>query len=272
MDGTTGAALDPPPPPHAASASTPSVSKPPRHLPGTKFVTSGTRPRPAALRMPATPIAPMTRSIRLVLTCLSLFPSILVAQKPLVLSKAEAEYAEPFTQITGLRELKDGRVLIADARDKTLQLIDLQSGSATKVGREGQGPGEYSLPLRVIALPGDSAAVYDAGNQRYLIVHPDGKTGKDFRLEAAVPPAAGARGGEGGRAGGMMVMLSAPRGADAKGNIYYEGSAFSMSPEGTPTQSDTAPVIKFDRQTPARCSWPASRTRRCRRYGRRGRT
>lgn len=187
----------------------------------------------------------MERSIRLAVTALACLPAIAAAQKPLALSKPEVEYADPFTQISGIRELKDGRLLVADARDKTLQLIDFKSGSATKVGREGQGPGEYSLPLRVVALPGDSAAVYDAGNQRYLTVHPDGKTGKDFRLEAATPPAGA--GGAGGRAGGMMVMLSPPRGTDAKGNIYYEGPAFSMSSEGMPTQADTAPVIKFDR-------------------------
>jgi len=184
----------------------------------------------------------MRQTIRFITTALALLPAATLAQKPLALSKPEAEYAEPFTAITGIRELKDGRVLVADARDKTLQLVDLKGGGATKVGREGQGPGEYSLPLRVVALPGDSSAVFDAGNQRYLTVHPDGKTGKDFRLEADAPT-----GGRGGRGGPQVVMISPPRGADARGNIYYEGPGFAISPEGMPQPADTAAVIRFER-------------------------
>jgi hypothetical protein len=186
----------------------------------------------------------MNRSIRLTLTALACAPVAALAQKPLALTKAEAEYAEPFTQIAGVRELKDGRVLVADVRDKTLQLIDFKAGSATKVGREGQGPGEYSLPMRLVALPGDSTAVFDGGNQRYLTIHPDGKAGKDFRLEAA---ASGGRGGRAGEAGRMMVMISPPRGVDARGNIYYEGPAFGINADGVPAAADTVAVIRFDR-------------------------
>jgi hypothetical protein len=37
------------------------------------------------------------------------------------LSKPDAEYSEPFTMIAGVRELKDGRVIAIDPRDKTVQ-------------------------------------------------------------------------------------------------------------------------------------------------------
>jgi hypothetical protein len=168
-------------------------------------------------------------------------PLIAAAQRPLALAKPEVEYAEPFTQITGLRALKDGRVLVADARDKTVQLVDLKGGQATKVGREGSGPGEYGLPMRLVPLPGDSSAVFDMANQRYLLIHPDGKPGKDFRLEAATPPA-----GEGGRGGAMMMTIAAPRGVDAKGNIYYAGPPVMMGPDG-PVAADSVAVLRFDR-------------------------
>ena len=146
-------------------------------------------------------------------------PVIAAAQRPLALTKPETEYGEPFTSISSIRELKDGRVLVADARDKILHLIDLRTGAVTKIGREGAGPGEYALPMRLMALQGDSTGLFDAGNQRYLTVHADGKTGRDFRLEAAAAPAGG-EGGRGGR-GGMMVMgLAIPRATDARGNVY----------------------------------------------------
>ncbi len=189
----------------------------------------------------------MNRTLRIAAALLAAAPVVAAAQRPLVLAKPESEYGEPFTSISGIRELKDGRVLVADARDKTVQLIDLRSGAATAVGREGSGPGEYGLPMRLVPLPADSTAVFDAGNQRYLTIHPDGKTGRDFRLEAAAPPAGG-DGGRGGR-GGMVMMggLSIPRGFDAKGNIYYEGMPFSMNDAGEMVSADSVAVLRFDR-------------------------
>ncbi|MGQ0643339.1 MAG: hypothetical protein ACT4P6_21545, partial [Gemmatimonadaceae bacterium] len=91
------------------------------------------------------------------------------------LGKADAEFADPFTQIAAIRELKNGRVLVVDPRDKVVQLVDMAGGSATKVGREGQGPGEYSLPMTLVALPGDSSGIFDPLNQRYLLIDPSGK-------------------------------------------------------------------------------------------------
>jgi len=218
----------------------------------------------------------MHKAFRIAVAAALVVPAVVIAQKPLALAKPDAEYEEPFTSISGLRELKDGRVLVADARDKTLQLIDIKAGTSTKVGREGQGPGEYALPFRVVALPGDTSALYDIGNSRYLTILPDGKTGKDFRLEsnaagrtdggrvsagggAAGGGAAGrgeARGGGAGGGGGRvmlgggrgMMQLSPPRASDARGNIYFEGSAISMGPEG-PVSADSAPVLRFDRRT-----------------------
>ena len=49
-----------------------------------------------------------------------------VAQAPLrTLTKPDAEYAEPFTLINGVRELRDGRVIVSDTREKTVQILDL---------------------------------------------------------------------------------------------------------------------------------------------------
>src|SRR4051812_31345219 len=76
------------------------------------------------------------------------------------LSKPDAEWSEPFSQPAGLRELKDGRVIVSDSRDKTIQLIDFK-GDAKKIGREGSGPGEYGLPSAVFAAPGDMTWVFD---------------------------------------------------------------------------------------------------------------
>ncbi|MBL0169211.1 MAG: hypothetical protein IPP90_00595 [Gemmatimonadaceae bacterium] len=163
------------------------------------------------------------------------------------LSKPEAEYAEPFSAIVAVRELRDGRVLVADTKDKTVQLVDLKAGKATKVGREGSGPGEYGLPMQLVGVPGDSSIIFDPLNSRYLTILPNGKPGSTFRLEdGAPPPKPSAGDGPGGGRG--VVTINAPRASDAQGRLYFEGSPLTFGPDG-PVASDSAPVMRYDRKT-----------------------
>lgn len=164
---------------------------------------------------------------------LTLLPITISAQQPVSLGKPDAEFADPFTQIRAIRELSDGRVLVVDPRDRIVQLVDFKAGTGTRVGRTGAGPGEYGLPDRIIALPGDSSAIFDPDNSRYLIITPDGKTGATFRIE------------DGGvRMGGRGA---APRGTDARGRIFIEGSAFVATADGGIAAGDSAPVLRMDR-------------------------
>jgi len=168
--------------------------------------------------------------------CLTLPPVALSAQQPISLGRPDAEFAEPFTRIGTVRELSDGRVLVVDPRDRNVLLIDLKSGAATRVGRTGAGPGEYGLPDRIIALPSDSSAIYDADNVRYLVITPDGKPGVTFRAEDIGGVRMGGRG-------------SAPRGTDTRGRIFMQGSAFVANAEGEIAPSDSAPILRLDRAT-----------------------
>ena len=99
------------------------------------------------------------------------------------LAKPDAEFSEPFTAIGGVRELRDGRVIVNDATEKTLQLLDFTSNKAMSIGREGEGPHEYGIPARLIALPGDTTLLVDILNLRYLVILPDGKAGDTFVLD-----------------------------------------------------------------------------------------
>lgn len=183
-------------------------------------------------------------------TLLCLLPSILGAQTVTkTLARPEVEFAEPFSTVAAIRELRDGRVLIADTKDKVVQLVDLKAQKGTKVGREGSGPGEYGLPMQMVGLPGDTSIVFDPINSRYLTVLPDGKPGATFRLEdgAPPPPPAPASGGPVIRAGGIQTLM-APRAVDAAGRLYFEGSPISFGPNG-PVAADSAPVMRYDRKT-----------------------
>lgn len=165
-----------------------------------------------------------------------LLPLALSAQQPLSLGKPDAEFKEPFTQIGTLRELRDGRVLVVDPRDKVVLLVDFRTGTASRVGRNGAGPGEYALPARIIALPADTSAIYDPSNARYLLITPSGAPGEVFRLHESVRTSLGGRG-------------SVPRSTDARGRIFFEGSPFTTGPGGEMASADSTPLMRYDRLT-----------------------
>lgn len=166
----------------------------------------------------------------------------LPAQQPgyAPLPKPDKEFAEPFTSINGVRELRDGRVVVSDPRDKVVQLVDFASGTLRKIGREGSGPREYALPLALVALPADSSAIYDPLNSRLLSILPNGEPGDFFTL----PSTQTAR----GPGGGTMVSMTPPRYTDDKGRFYVTGSGFTMGPDG-PVAAESLAVLRIDRAT-----------------------
>ncbi|MCU0636680.1 MAG: hypothetical protein MUE41_17550, partial [Gemmatimonadaceae bacterium] len=167
----------------------------------------------------------------------------LAAQPVRPLPKPDAEFAEPFSQLIGLRELRDGRVVAADLRDKTVQVIDFTANAARAVGREGSGPNEFGLPMRVVALAADTTAIFDPMNGRFFVVRPDGSPGGTFSAAGGDVTTRSPNGGA-VRVGGM----SPPQGTDARGRMYFKGAPFVVGPDG-PTQADSSPIFRVDRAT-----------------------
>ncbi len=157
--------------------------------------------------------------------------SLLEAQAvPVVsLTKPEAEFAEPFDQVSGVRELGNGRVVVADLFAKSVAMADFRSGALTKIGREGQGPGEYAFPVNVLALPGDTTLIVDPAQRRFVKVAPDGK---------AVGLVSFPEG-----AGGMGNM----RGTDAQGRVYLQANPFGSRALGEMREMpDSAPILRWN--------------------------
>ncbi|MFN8583610.1 MAG: hypothetical protein U0163_21860, partial [Gemmatimonadaceae bacterium] len=150
------------------------------------------------------------------------------------LTKPDAVYADPFTILEGVRELKDGRVIAVDPREKTVQVIDFKTGGSSKLGREGGGPGEYGLPQRALALSGDSTAIADVINNRLLVVEPNGKLGGFLEMPGA---------GGGGR-GGFMMMGGLPRQSDGHGGLYYSTPGIIMTDNG-PKTADSSAIVRW---------------------------
>ena len=58
----------------------------------------------------------------------------------------DAAYPEPFSYLSGVRELSDGTILAADPTSQVLLRLNLETGAADTLGRQGAGPQEYEGP------------------------------------------------------------------------------------------------------------------------------
>lgn len=149
-----------------------------------------------------------------------------------ILRKPDASYAEPFSMIRGLRELADGRLMIADPLEQMLAIIDMRTGDIETLGSVGPGPGEYRQPDGLFALPGESTLLVDLGNARLTVLGPDGSFGETMPITQ----------GEPGPGGGLRIIL--PQGTDSQGRVYFEPMGGRAPGAGLP---DSVPVVRYDR-------------------------
>ena len=183
----------------------------------------------------------MIRQLPVVLVCALAWPLSADGQQRVALTRPDGEFAEPFTQVSGVRELPGGRVLVSDLRDKIVQLVDFATGAARPVGREGQGPEEYLMPAGLYPMPDGGALLQDFGNRRFLTIGPDGKIGK-----AISPPQPPAPTGGAARGGGLLIgALIDARASDGRGNLYFQGMALPGGPNTDPV--DSIPIMRWDR-------------------------
>jgi hypothetical protein len=119
------------------------------------------------------------------------------------LKPPDARLNEEFTNLTSLRELSDGRVIVTDRKDGRLALVNFTTGAVRSLGHRGSGPVEYGDLGPVVKLTADSSIVIDIGNSRWLVLVGDSVT-------ATVPPENPAVKG---------VIFWVPFGADRFGNL-----------------------------------------------------
>jgi hypothetical protein len=146
------------------------------------------------------------------------------------LTTADARFPHTFSSIRGLRELPDGRVMVADGIDEVVVIADLKTGKGDTLGRVGQGPGEYKSPDALYALPGGGTLLVDLGNGRLNYLGPDNR----YKESAPI-------------AQGNMPRLSIilPRGVDGQGRIYFQPPIGGGGPGGR--MADSANVVRWNR-------------------------
>ena len=162
------------------------------------------------------------------------------ARVPVVtLDRGASEFAESFSGIAQVLELRSGSLLVLDNGEKELRLVDFTRGTMRSLGRQGGGPLEYKVPG--ILLPGaaDTAPYYDIMQQRLLLVSPQGTVVRTVPF---------------GTAGDVASMISRmqPTGTDAAGRLYGQTMGLKMpTPQSgaqgpMPTFADTIEIQSWD--------------------------
>lgn len=118
------------------------------------------------------------------------------------LGRPAGTFAEPFTRITSVRELTDGRVIITDFIERRIMVGRFDGSAASPVGRRGPGPTEWSSAQPLRALRGDTSLLVDGVARRWTLF-------VDTNVVGQLPPDAPAR-----------RRINSVGGADTLGNVY----------------------------------------------------
>lgn len=151
------------------------------------------------------------------------------AQQQIEMLEPLRVFPEEFTQIRGLRELSDGRLIITDWLEERLVVIDFETETSRDLYRVGPGPEEFRLPQRLIAMPGDTTLLQDRGNQRLLILDPELNI---VGLQRGPP---------------SLRYRPTPRAVDSEGRFYFTLPGWATGRE--PSSTDSIDVWRWDRAT-----------------------
>ncbi|HET9276486.1 MAG TPA: hypothetical protein VFN96_10480 [Gemmatimonadales bacterium] len=118
------------------------------------------------------------------------------------------EFPAAFSVVRAVMALPDGRVVVSDAQENRLTLIDFPKGTSRSLGRVGAGPGEFSRAGGLYRARGGGVVLFDHELRRLLPVLPSGELGEIVGLPT------------GGAAGFWSARGPDPLMVDSVGHTY----------------------------------------------------
>ncbi|HEX9693160.1 MAG TPA: hypothetical protein VGA22_13790, partial [Gemmatimonadales bacterium] len=140
-----------------------------------------------------------------------------------------------FTNVTGIRELHDGRVIVVDAGVSMVYLIDASGTSVEQLGRAGDGPGEYRGPAKIFALPGDSSAILDGLRGRLMLLGPKAEFVRFLYSGGCAQCSVSSVG----------IVLIPPAVTDGRGYFYALAQPIVRTPAGELVPADSAAIERW---------------------------
>lgn len=163
------------------------------------------------------------------------------SQPPVIAVPAVPNAVAPvaFTSITGLRELAGGRVVVVDAAERRLVVVDFDEQLVEQVGRQGSGPGEYVAPNRLFPLGAGATGLRDAARQQILVLSALGAPAGT--LNSRSPPS---------RLGTMLLPAPTASAADTLGRLYATISVIHQLPRGRLVPADSFALVRWSVDAP----------------------
>ncbi len=94
---------------------------------------------------------------------------------------ADGSPSGPLFRVQGVRGLPEGGVLVVDGGSRELRFFDARGSLVRRVGRQGEGPGEFGDPVLVSSSVADSLLVFDKRLPRFQLFSIDGEDPRTLR-------------------------------------------------------------------------------------------
>jgi len=131
-------------------------------------------------------------------------PQGAVGQELEMLGEPIVRLTEGFTSITAVTELPGEKILFTDSREVAIVVVDLNTGDTRRIGRVGEGPGEFQSVFSILQMHDGTYWIRDARQRRFTSVSADGEI---LGTETVAPP---------------MSSMSTPQGLDVAGHAYFD--------------------------------------------------
>ena len=161
-------------------------------------------------------------------------PRIMLDSAPMAVFAGDVADPEKDISTVGngtIRAMPNGDLVGFDRAPGQLVFFHTRTGQVTRVGRRGEGPGEWQLAMAITAGPGNTAYVTDPQLRKVHVVDATGKITSTMPFPGADGDNAGAR------------IMSIPRGTDAQGRFFLTGAPFTP---GQQEQPDSVPILRWD--------------------------
>lgn len=111
--------------------------------------------------------------------------TIAIDSQPLLVLGEPTDDSSGFTRIVGLARLSDGTLVVADAGSHELRFFAATGEALRRVGRAGDGPGEFRDIAWIGRTSADSLYVWDWGLRRVSVFGPDGSYARRIAVHAS---------------------------------------------------------------------------------------
>lgn len=133
-----------------------------------------------------------------------------LSAEPVIEIGAGADPEVALFRITDVVALEGGRVAVGTNTPPQVRIFESDGTLAVTLGREGEGPGEFSSVGSVVPLGADSIAVWDADRRRMSVFTVVGQHGREADLSATAPLTAAAAPSTRTDAGFTHLLASSP--------------------------------------------------------------